>query len=196
MPRAQETRSRIIETALNALPKHGYGGLTVGFLAAEAGMSKSGLFARFGGQAALQKAVIDAAAEKFKQHVITPAREEAGALRRLERLAENWVTWLTADGLGRPCPLMQAAIEAPALTPEAMTYAREIRAQYPAYVARLAALARLEGGFATSLDADQFAFEFDGVGLSAGAAALTQPADIVRSRADAAFSDLLKRAQP
>lgn len=194
MPTGSDTRARIIETALNALPDHGYGGLSVGLLAKQAGMSKSGLFARFGGQSALQCAIIEAAALRFRAHVIEPTSREPNAAARLKRLSETWLDWLTTDRLGRPCPVVQAAMEAPALTEEAGRSALQTRAEFAPYVARLAKRARLEGDFSKALDPDQFAFSFDGIGLAAGLYAMAGDPLPARERAEVAFDRLFAEA--
>ncbi len=195
MARAENTRTHITEVALRSLANHGYGGLTVGFVAEAAQMSKSGVFARFGGQAAFQCAVIDAAAAKFKSHVIDPARGYEQAVTRLEQVAKSWTAWLTTPALGQPCPVFQATMEGPALTAEAQAHALATRAQFPAYIARLATQATESGEFADAIVPERFAFEFDGIGLSTGFAALTQDDDTVRQHAAAAYQGLFERSR-
>lgn len=48
---AADTRTQILDAALAALPAEGFEGLSIGRLATRTGLSKSGLFAHFGGQA-------------------------------------------------------------------------------------------------------------------------------------------------
>ena len=49
-------------------------GLTIGALAAQTGMSKSGLFAHFGSKEALQISVLEAVRTEFTLPVVLPAR--------------------------------------------------------------------------------------------------------------------------
>ncbi|TGY87781.1 TetR/AcrR family transcriptional regulator [Marinicauda algicola] len=184
-----DTRTRILDAALEALPETGLAGLSVGKLAAAAGMSKSGLFARFGGQDALQNAIIEAAIDRFRDQVIEPARAQKGARARLETLADRWTDWLL---LTRPCPILQAAFEAPGLTPQAAETARQSRRDFTSWVERLARIAVAEGGLAAHTDPASFAFRFEGTGLATQSAGPIQGRDDAATLARAAFSDLFK----
>jgi AcrR family transcriptional regulator len=84
--RGARTRAQILERAANLASVEGLEGLTIGRLAAELGMSKSGLFAHFGSKEELQLATIDAAREIFAREVVAPAREAERGLPRLEAL--------------------------------------------------------------------------------------------------------------
>lgn len=82
MGKAQATRSAILEHAVQLASKEGLEGLTIGRLASDLSMSKSGLFAHFGSKQDLQLATIEAAGRRFYEAVIEPAaREPEGALR-------------------------------------------------------------------------------------------------------------------
>lgn len=191
MTQAADTRTRILDAALDALPRTGLAGLSVGKLAEAAGMSKSGLFARFGGQDKLQTAIIEAAIARFRTAVIEPARRQSGAKARLEALAEGWTAWLTGDA-ERPCPILQAAFEAPGLTPQAAETAREARRDFTAWVERLARLAVTEGGLAPHTDPAEFAFRFEGIGLAAQSAGPIQRRPDAAALTRTAFSNLFK----
>jgi AcrR family transcriptional regulator len=72
----------------------GLEGLTIGRLAAELRMSKSGLFAHFGSKQELQLATIGAAAERFKAAVIEPALDLPDGASRLRAMAERYLDQL------------------------------------------------------------------------------------------------------
>ena len=77
-----KTRATILERAVDLASAEGLEGLTIGRLAAELGMSKSGLFAHFGSKQELQLATVEAAATRFADAVIVPAsRLPQGAAR-------------------------------------------------------------------------------------------------------------------
>ncbi|WCB96658.1 hypothetical protein DSM104299_05423 [Baekduia alba] len=86
--RGARTRAQILERAANLASVEGLEGLTIGRLATELGMSKSGLFAHFGSKEELQLATIDAAREIFAREVVAPARAADRGLPRLEALLE------------------------------------------------------------------------------------------------------------
>jgi AcrR family transcriptional regulator len=90
--RAKGDRSRlaILEVAVHLASVEGLDGLTIGRLASETSMSKSGLFAHFGSKEDLQLATVDAARSIFIEKVIRPAFEAKKGLPRLRRLCEIW----------------------------------------------------------------------------------------------------------
>jgi AcrR family transcriptional regulator len=66
------TRERILDRAADMASIYGLDDLTIGSLAAELGMSKSGLYAHFGSKEELQLATIDAAEALFDDAVVGP----------------------------------------------------------------------------------------------------------------------------
>jgi AcrR family transcriptional regulator len=84
--RGARTRASILETAANLASVEGLEGLSIGRLATELGMSKSGLFAHFGSKEELQLATIAAARDIFAREVVLPAREAKRGLPRLRAL--------------------------------------------------------------------------------------------------------------
>ena len=69
MSKGQATRQAIVARGLEVAAVNGLEGLTIGRLAEELSLSKSGLFANFGSKEALQVAVIEEAARQFVQDV-------------------------------------------------------------------------------------------------------------------------------
>ena len=88
------TRAAILDAATRLASVDGVQGLTLGRLAAELGVSKSGLFAHFGSKEQLQLDTIDAALEIFGREVIAPAEEAPEGLERLEALLAAYFGYL------------------------------------------------------------------------------------------------------
>jgi AcrR family transcriptional regulator len=86
-----QTRASILDRAVDLASVEGLEGLTIGRLAAELQMSKSGLFAHFGSKQELQLATIGAAAERFRARVIDPAQEFPEGAQRLRAMAERYL---------------------------------------------------------------------------------------------------------
>jgi AcrR family transcriptional regulator len=95
--RGRRTRELILDTAVQLATVEGLDGITIGRLASELGMSKSGLFAHFGSKEELQLATIDTAREIFVEAVIAPVREAERGLPRLESLMDNWVGYMRRE---------------------------------------------------------------------------------------------------
>ncbi|HEV7769789.1 MAG TPA: TetR/AcrR family transcriptional regulator [Solirubrobacterales bacterium] len=86
-----ETRAAILERAVDLASVEGLEGLTIGRLAAELKMSKSGLFAHFGSKQELQLATVEAAAQRFREVVVEPARRLPDGAPRLRAMAEGYL---------------------------------------------------------------------------------------------------------
>jgi AcrR family transcriptional regulator len=89
-----QTRASILDRAVDLASVEGLEGLTIGRLASELRMSKSGLFAHFGSKQDLQLATIAAAAERFKAQVINPVLELPDGAARLREMAERYLDQL------------------------------------------------------------------------------------------------------
>ncbi len=89
--KGSETRATILDRAVDLASAEGLEGLTIGRLAAELQMSKSGLFAHFGSKQELQLATVGAAAERFRAAVIDPALELPDGAPRLRAMSERYL---------------------------------------------------------------------------------------------------------
>jgi AcrR family transcriptional regulator len=97
------TRAAILERAIDLASVEGLEGLTIGRLAADLEMSKSGLFAHFGSKQELQLATVDAAARRFQAAVIEPALGSADGAPRLRALAGSYLTHLDGGAYSGGC---------------------------------------------------------------------------------------------
>jgi AcrR family transcriptional regulator len=92
--KGERTRAAILERAVDLATVEGLEGLTIGRLAADLEMSKSGLFAHFGSKQELQLATVAAAAERFRATVIEPSLTAADGAPRLRAMAERYLDYL------------------------------------------------------------------------------------------------------
>jgi AcrR family transcriptional regulator len=88
------TRAAILDRAVDLASVEGLEGLTIGRLATELRMSKSGLFAHFGSKQELQLATVAAAAERFRGAVIDPALDLPDGGPRLREMTERYLDQL------------------------------------------------------------------------------------------------------
>jgi AcrR family transcriptional regulator len=88
--RGLRTREAILTRAVDIASVQGLEGLTVGSLAEQLKMSKSGLFAHFGSKEDLQLATIETARLIFIEKVTRPAIGLRKGMPRLWGLLENW----------------------------------------------------------------------------------------------------------
>jgi AcrR family transcriptional regulator len=89
-----KTRAAILDRAVDLASAEGLEGLTIGRLAADLRMSKSGLFAHFGSKRELQLATVEAAAERFRATVIEPALSAPDGAPRLRAMADRYLEHL------------------------------------------------------------------------------------------------------
>src|SRR5579872_536802 len=103
------TRELILDRAYELAREEGLEGLSIGSVARNAGMSKSGMFAHFGSREQLQLALLDSVGTRFLEFVKTPALREARGLPRLRKMVERWCEWSRVHQSG--CVLLSAAVE-------------------------------------------------------------------------------------
>lgn len=89
-----ETRAAILDRAVDLASAEGLEALTIGRLAADLRMSKSGLFAHFGSKQELQLATVAAAAERFRVTVIEPTMSVPDGAPRLRAMSERYLEYL------------------------------------------------------------------------------------------------------
>ena len=111
MTKGEETRAAIVEVGLATASKVGLGALSLGELAKEVGLSKSGLFAHFDSKENLQLAVVRRAIERFVEVVIAPALAEPRGEPRVRALFYNWFHWSRSSELPGGCFFIAASSE-------------------------------------------------------------------------------------
>ena len=106
----ERSRRAILLAATGLATVEGLDGLTIGRLARETGMSKSGLFAHFGSKEELQLATIGLAEEIFQEEVLGPALAVEGR-RRIEMLCEGFLSHIDRKVFPGGCFFASAAAE-------------------------------------------------------------------------------------
>ena len=109
--KGEQTRAVILGTAVNLASVEGLEGLTIGRLATELDMSKSGLFGHFGSKEGLQLATVETAREIFIEEVVTPARQAETGLARLWALCDAWLSYMEREVFAGGCFFMAASAE-------------------------------------------------------------------------------------
>jgi AcrR family transcriptional regulator len=92
--KGQLSRAAILRTAAKLATTRGLLGLSIGDLAAEVGMSKSGLYAHFKSKEELELATIETAAVIFDSEVLQPAARAPAGIGRLEALVDAFLSHL------------------------------------------------------------------------------------------------------
>ena len=89
--RGEQTRQAILALALKIAAREALTALTIGRLAKELRMSKSGLFAHFHSKHALELATVEKARDVFIDAVVRPAQASREGIERLWTLCDLWL---------------------------------------------------------------------------------------------------------
>jgi AcrR family transcriptional regulator len=108
---ATETRREILQRAVDIASAEGLEGLSIGQLAAELHMSKTGIFAHFGSKQQLQLATIETAKQIFLEQVVQPALQRARGISRLEAMLEHWLEYVERSVFRGGCFFAAASAE-------------------------------------------------------------------------------------
>jgi AcrR family transcriptional regulator len=161
------TREAILQVAVNLASLEGLEGLSIGRLADELKMSKSGLFAHFGSREELQLATVEIARQIFTRHVIRPALAAPEGAPRLWALCDAWVRYVEHPVFPGGCFFAAASFEFDSRP-------GPVRDQIAAAVKRwLATLTRAveeaikAGHLKATVDPSQLAFEIKSIGIGA-----------------------------
>ncbi|WP_067831998.1 TetR/AcrR family transcriptional regulator [Actinomadura kijaniata] len=93
LARGARTRRAITRHAADVASVEGLTGLTLGRLATDLGLSKSGVATLFRTKEQLQLATVETARETFLDAVVRPALEAPEGTARLRELVERWLSY-------------------------------------------------------------------------------------------------------
>ncbi|HEU0077451.1 MAG TPA: TetR/AcrR family transcriptional regulator [Longimicrobiaceae bacterium] len=165
MSKGALTRRAILEHAFSLASQVGLEGLSIGRLAQELELSKSGLFAHFQSKEALQLQVIDCAAENFTRHVALPTLRTGRGEPRVRALLENWLRWPEESGARGGCFFVAASVELDDRPGAPRDRLVQLQREWIDFLAQVARGAVTAGHFRDDLDVEQFAYDLYGVML-------------------------------
>lgn len=193
--KGQSTRDRILGHAVRVAGEKGLEGLTIGELASDLGLSKSGLFAHFKSKERLQLDVLEAAANDFTSQVFVPALAQPRGLVRLRAIFDNWLEWIRPERLPGGCIFIAGAVEwddREGPVRDALVHWFE---QLSAGLQKAAALCVQTAEFRPDLDVQGFAFELHGIALKFHLEHRLLRSPKAVDRAHAAFERLIAAAR-
>lgn len=109
--KGERTRAGILDRAVDLASLEGLEGVTIGGLADDLSMSKSGLFAHFGSKEELQLAIIEAARQRFVEEVVRSAFQQPRGYPRLAALCASWLAYLERRVFPGGCFFAAASFE-------------------------------------------------------------------------------------
>ncbi len=194
MATSNTTRQRILDTGLAMASQSGLEAVTLGVLASNVGMSKSGLFAHFHSKEAVQLSLLEHSDKYAVPVVVEPAMKSKEGLPRLKALVANWFGWTQRAGLPGGCPVAAGLFEYDDVEGPVHDKIQETEARWRAFLSSLVAQAIACGDLRLDLDVDQFVWELFGIYLSHHVSARFLRSPESDKRAQVAFAALLARA--
>jgi AcrR family transcriptional regulator len=162
--RGDRTKRAILARAVDIASAEGLEGLSIGRLATDLGVSKSGLFAHFGSKQELQLETVAAATEIFQEHVWQPVADREPGLVQLGSLMEAWLTYFRDGVFSGGCFFSNAYHEFDArpgpVRDEIVGQKRRWLAALLYHAKTAAKLGQLKAG----TDLEQLVFELDAAG--------------------------------
>lgn len=187
------TRQSILERAVDLASIEGLEGLTIGRLADDLGMSKSGLFAHFGSKEELQIATVQAAAERYIHEIYADALKQPRGLPRLMAIGEAWLSYIRRGVFPGGCFFAAASFEFDGRPGPVRDLIVRMMNEWLGALERAVKMAQDEGHLSREVDASQLAFELNALFFGANFAlhllgdegALERADQAVRARLEA-----------
>ena len=192
--KGEATRAAALDQAADLASRIGLQALSIGSLADELGMSKSGLFAHFGSKEALQVQTLERAADAFTEIVVRPALSIAPGEPRVRALFDGWMDWERARAM-KGCIFIQSSAEFDDQPGAVRDTLERQQRQWLEFLAGAANRAVTVGHFRADLDCDQFAFEFYALLIGYGHSHRMMRDPAARDRLKVGFERLVSSAR-
>ena len=165
--RGERTRTAVLDRALLLATVAGLDGLSLGQVAEELDVSKSGLFAHWRSKEALQLAVIEHARRQWTERVVRPALTAPRGVRRLWAVHERRLAFYAAGVLPGGCFFANAHFEFNARPGVIRDRLAAELADWMAFLTGLAAEAVALGDLRPHVDAADLAYQAESLGVCA-----------------------------
>jgi AcrR family transcriptional regulator len=159
--RGNAARRTVLRRAVDLASVEGLDGLSIGRLATELSMSKSGLFALFGAKEELQLATIRAAKRIYVDTVVTPALESPPGLARTWGLVSAWLDYSRGRVFPGGCFFARTGYEYASRTGDVRDALAAARREWLDLIAESFAEAQATGQLDPSESPAQLAFELN-----------------------------------
>lgn len=173
---------------------NGLEGLTIGRLASELNMSKSGLFAHFESKEQLQLSTLRAARRVFSDRAVLPAQSVPEGLERLSALVDAWLEYLAHDTPRGGCLFIESAAEFDGRPGPVRDLIAETMGMWLDVLAEQARIARDRGELRADTDPERLVWELHAFGLALNWDRQLNGAEAALERAQAAARDRIRAA--
>lgn len=165
--KGQASRDTILLTAAKLATIKGLHGLSIGDLAAEVGMSKSGLYAHFKSKEELELATIETAATIFESDVLQAALKARAGIDRIRALADSFLSHLERKVFPGGCFFAAVVAELDTRPGPARDRVAEVLDNWLAFLKQCLLEAQSLGEIDPKADVAQAVFEIEAMLLAA-----------------------------
>lgn len=190
--RGERTRRAVLRKAVDVASVDGLEGLSIGRLATELSISKSGLIAHWGSKEQLQLSTIRAARAIFATTVVEPALEIAPGRARLQALLDGWIEYSEDRRFPGGCFFARAAHEYAGRPGAIRDSLAAVDEEWVALITSTVVDAQEVGEIRTDVDAGRLAFGLVACLDSANLRSLLLGSTEVYDQARLAIADLLE----
>ena len=167
LARGDQTRRAVLRRAVDIASVDGLEGLSIGRLATELGISKSGLFAHFGSKEELQLATVEEAERILKEEVVQPALAAAPGLGQLAAACEAFFSYVERRVFPGGCFFAATSLEMGARPGPVRDRLATVQSDFTALLRSFAGTAIKQHELAAHEDPDRLAFELHAILLGA-----------------------------
>lgn len=192
--RGERTRLTILTGAMKIAAREGLGAVTIGRLARELRMSKSGLIVHFGSKQALELATLESARKRFENAVLVPAQAKRIGIERLWNLCDLWLHHIEQRIFSGPYFFTGVFLEYVEQHGPIAEVVTRIAQEWFNALQKAVEEAQEKGEITPKADSKQLACELNGLMLGAHSAYLLKHGDCWREARHALLSHLRKLA--
>ena len=160
--KGERTRQEILGTTVDIASADGLQGLTIGKLAADLKMSKSGLYAHFGSKEQLQLSTVEAASEIFIHEIIEPTKDAENGLVKLCAMLEAWISYVERSVFKGGCFFFAASAEMDDRPGRVRDLIAQLTLEWIRLLEKEAGLAVRLGELKTTCDVELLVFQLHG----------------------------------
>jgi AcrR family transcriptional regulator len=166
MTAPQLVRDKILSRGLVLASAQGLHALSVGDLARELDLSRSGIFQHFSTPESLQLGILDRAAELFISEVVEPGQQAPAGEARIRALFTLWLKWSRAPRLSGGCPFVHASSASDSLPDAVRAKLAEVLDGWSSVLTTAIEDGKAASLVSSDIDAPQLVFELYGLYLS------------------------------
>lgn len=192
--RGNQTRDAIMRLAVQIASVEGLDNLSLGRLATDLNISKSGVFALFGSKDELQLATIRAANSIYVEYVVKPIQAMDPGILQVWRLCERWLTYSRTRVFPGGCFFFAVSAEYDARTGAIHDVIAQMQKRWMHYFTQILEDARAAGELNGRTDLDRLAFELAALLETANSLSVLHRDDSVYRTAGASILDRLRAA--